>query len=229
MFTVSGPRWRNTVNCTKTSAVSVCFERYLPRDCKTAQHRVSKVLRLSVDNLDAMLESRTNLKAIHLFRDPRAIINSRLYTKWYPSGTERNVLDNTKGLCHKMLIDFRQGVKLLEKYPERFKFVFYEDLNNDPFEKVMLLYKYLGMSLDPAYYSEVKTLSIFTANELRSERERNTAFWWRNTLSWKLVEQIDKICEDVIANLGYKKFVNEDALRNLSLASVDIPKPYLLL
>lgn len=127
-----------------------------------------------------------------------------------------------------MLIDFREGVKLLEKYPDRFRFVYYEDLNDDPFEKLLMLYKYLGMSLDPAYYTELSKQSIFTVDKQNTERKKNTAFWWRTSLSWKQVQNFDNICGDTIDELGYKRFDNEDIYRNLSWPSLEIPRQFLL-
>lgn len=213
----------------KTKTIpKTCINRYALNNCRNARHKVTKVLRLSAGNLEYFLESRINLKAVHLFRDPRAIINSRITTAWYPSGSPGVILDNAKALCSKMVLDYREGLTLMEKYPDRFKFLFYEDLNDDPFGKVKSLYRYLGMSLDPSRYTKVKSLPVFTTNNRKSEREKNTAFWWRKSLSWELVKQIDHICGDVYNLLGYKRFESEAVLRNLSWSSVDFQEQYIL-
>ena len=165
------------------------------------------------------------MKIIHLFRDPRAIINSRIKTSWYP---KMALISNAEGLCHKMLYDFSEGQKLYSRYPGRFRFVYYEDLNYRPFEKVKLLYTYLGMSLDESKYSVVGSISVFKSNKTESEKERetNTAYWWRKSLDWSLLQQIDEKCVGVYNALGYKKFDTYEDLTNLSLVSVVIPKQY---
>lgn len=183
---------------------------------------------MTLDNLGEFLVSRPNLKVIHLFRDPRAIINSRIQTAWYPSGTDKIVLDNTRALCNKMMIDYKKGLGLLKRFPDRFRFLYYEDLNDEPMQQVKRLYEYLGMSLDPATYSKVKTLPVFVPNDQKLERERNTAYWWRKSLSWKYVQQIDDICKEVYNTLGYRVFKSEVGLKNLTIPSVRIPKQYQL-
>ena len=180
---------------------------------------------MTVDNLEYLLKTRENMKIIHLFRDPRAIMNSRIKTGWYP---RLAVIPNAEGLCHKMLNDFSEGQKLYSRYPERFRFVYYEDLNERPLDKVKSLYKYLGMSLDESKYSVVESISVFKNNKAESEKEResNTAYWWRKSLDWSLLRQIDEKCAGVYKALGYKKFDTYEDLRNLTLDSVVIPEQY---
>ena len=202
----------------------------MPKICKNATHRVTKVLRLTPDNLEYLLHARSDLKIIHLFRDPRAIINSRIETKWYPTRDNTQIISNTQSLCKKMLYDFNEGQKLYLKYPDRFKFLYYEDLNDAPLEKVKTIYRYLGMTLDESKYEIVKKIKVFDDNKNvhRTEREKNTAFWWRKTLDWSLIQKIDLVCKDVYSALGYKIFKSSQEITNLTLKSVDIPVKYQL-
>lgn len=226
-----GPSWSSTKLCIdKGGQHASCVNQHIPKICKNATHRVTKVLRVTVDNLETLLQSRKNLKIIHLFRDPRAIINSRIETSWYPSKDTTQLLFNAESLCKKMIYDFREGQKLYKKYPERFRFLYYEDLNDDPLDKVKTLYKYLGMSLDESKYSVVKKIKVFNdaKNVVKTEREKNTAFWWRKTLDWGLVKEIDVLCKDVYSALGYVPFSRYEELRNLTIKSVHIPQEYVL-
>lgn len=177
------------------------------------------------------MQSKGNLKIIHLFRDPRAIINSRIETEWYPTFNLTNILSNAASLCKRMMYDFREGQKLLLKYPTRFKFLYYEDLNNDPLDKVKTLYTYLGMSLDKSKYAVVKRIRVLNVAKVavKTERERNTAFWWRKKMDWDLVKEIDTLCGDVYTSLGYVPFSRHQELRNLHIKSVHIPSTFALL
>lgn len=202
---------------------------YAQKQCTKSRHKVAKVLRLSVDNFENFLTARPDIKVIHLFRDPRAIINSRIETSWYPAKSEATVLQNAQALCARMKVDFAGGIKLLEKYPDRFRFLYYEDLNEEPMVKVRLLYKFLKMSLDPKTYPKVKSLPVFSSrNRDKSDRENNTAFWWRKTMQWDTVQKIDEICKPVYALLGYKTMTNETEMLDLSVPSLTIPDKYLL-
>ena len=147
---------------------------------------------------------------------------------WYPSKNTTMLLSNAKCLCRKMLYDFEEGQKLYALYPDRFRFLYYEDLNDDPLDKVKSIYQYLGMSLDESKYSVVKSIKVFNSRKdvIKTEREKNTAFWWRKTLNWQLTQKIDEICKDVYKSLGYKTFTSHEEQTNLTLKSVHIPPQY---
>ena len=52
--------------------------------CKKASNIVIKILRLSLQSAKALLKTIPDLKIIHLLRDPRAVLNSRVkLTSWY--------------------------------------------------------------------------------------------------------------------------------------------------
>ena len=191
---------------------------------------MTKVLRLTPDQIEYLLQTRDNLKVIHLYRDPRAIMNSRIETKWYPSDDVSLLLHNAESLCKKMIYDHYKGEELYRKYPDRFKFVYYEDLNEDPLSKAKSLYSYLGMDLDESKYTVLRDISVFKESTKRTagDRTKNTAFWWRRTLDWEIIKRIDTICWQVYEALGYVQFKTHRELRNLTLASVNIPPQYLI-
>ena len=201
----------------------------IPKLCTTASHRVTKVLRMTLDNLEYLLQTRDNLKIIHLFRDPRAIINSRMSSvmkHFFRTGTD--LITNAKSLCHKMLYDFHEGVRLYNLYPGRFRFLYYEDLNEHPLRKVKLIYQYLGMALDQSKYEFISNIVVFNDNIAETERQMNTAFWWRKTMRWNETQQIDELCKDVYDVLGYKTFSSHADQMDLSLRSVNIPPEFAL-
>ena len=126
--------------------------------------------------------------------------------------------------------DYQEGRKLAIKYPNRFRFLYYEDLNDQPWNKIKTIYRYLGMSLDESRYSIVKSMNVLDRSkaEVLTEREKNTAYWWRKKLRWDLVKQIDNICKDVYNVLGYVAFSNYDEMTNLKFQSVHIPPEFTL-
>ena len=187
---------------------------------------MTKVLRFTVDNFDSFLMSRDNIKLIHLIRDPRAIINSRIGANFFPT---KDVLSIAEVLCNKMLHDYQAGRKLLIQYPKRFRFVYYEDLTDNPLNKIKALYRYLGFSLDETKYSRVVNIKTLGSSNNKTQRQRNTAFWWRMKMDWTLIKQIDHLCYNVYDVLGYTAFSTNDELLNLTFRSVKIPEEYALL
>ena len=185
-------------------------------------------MRLTTDHFEMLLQSRRNLKVIHLFRDPRAIMNSRIEAKWYPS---KDVLPSAEALCNKMNHDYQEGKRLSVEYPGRFRFLYYEDLNDNPSNKVRAIYRYLGMSLNETKFSTFKTIMALHGGKgkVLTERERNTAFWWRKKLKWDIVKTMDTLCKDVYDALGYIPFKTKDQMQNLTFQSVNIPQEYALI
>ena len=192
-------------------------------NCKVAKHRVSKVLRITLGALEPVLKHNPKMKIIHLFRDPRSIINSRIETKGYPLSWNPlgslDIQNNAKALCSKMITDLREGEKLMRRFPERFRFIHYEDLvlNSDSIRK---LYDYVGMTfhtdnLDNVYEIKINTAQRHSEKKERARR-RNNALWWRTYLSYDNIRQIDAICYSVIVKLGYSIFDNVSDLRNIT-------------
>lgn len=226
---LTGPKWKKVIDCQKSvSNKSTCWYKVIPEECEQATHRVAKVLRLGTDLLAPILEEWKNLKAFHLFRDPRAIINSRITTGWFPLRSNDDAVIDAEALCDKMLYDFREGKKLLEKYPDRFKFLFYEDINEEPFKKVKAIYRFVGMSLDEKRFPKVMSIKVFDPEKQTTERKNNTAYWWRMTLDWQIVQRMEDVCSDVYKEMGYTSFKSFDELRNLSISSANLAKKYLL-
>jgi hypothetical protein len=176
-----------------------------------------------------MLDTRKNLKVIHLFRDPRAIINSRIETKWFPSKTDEEVIENAKSLCNKMLYDFRKGQNVHKKYPDRFKFIYYEDLTSNMLSKSKILYNYIGMNVDETYFPEfMKHIVSKKTFVSKVERKKNSAYWWRKNLNWTIVKNMEIICKDVYTELGYKPMSSFQEYVNLSMPSTVVPNEYLI-
>ncbi|XP_060598558.1 carbohydrate sulfotransferase 1-like isoform X2 [Ruditapes philippinarum] len=225
-----GPSWNTTNECFNHQRnYHTCFQRHIPRTCKNSTHKVTKVLRLTTDNLIHLLLSRANLKVIHLFRDPRAIINSRIQTDWYRVKRYKMVKENAKSLCNKMLYDFREGQKVYKQFPNRFKFIYYEDLSVDILNKSKILYKYLGMNANESYYPQIIKVKSFK-NKTSDETERtiNNAYWWRGALNWEIVEQMNDICRGVYNELGFKSFYSIHEYNDMSIPSQVIPKEFLI-
>jgi len=227
-FDILELQWKDVVSCMKTNGqAEFCINKFIPQRCKNALHRVTKVLRFSVDLFEYLLNERDNIKVVHLFRDPRAVINSRLETPWYKF--PHDIASNARALCNKMLHDSIEGERLLLKYPSKFMFLYYEDLNDKAVDKVKTLYRHLGMSDSPQNMQRIQDLPVFSAkNSNGSERENNTALWWRKTLGWDIVQIVDTECAGVYKRLGFKHFKTEHELRDVRIPSLDIPRKYRL-
>ncbi|WAQ99951.1 hypothetical protein MAR_024324, partial [Mya arenaria] len=97
--TVIGPSWKTYRDClSRFIGKSVCL-RDLQDVCRRSTVRFIKLLRLTLGSLQPLLENNEHLKVVHLFRDPRAIIHSRMYTRYYPTNEkEQEAVAKEKGI-----------------------------------------------------------------------------------------------------------------------------------
>lgn len=72
---------RTFFNCVSQSngmlRIPTCIEALITK-CKQAKHRVIKVILSSMELAEQVLNSVKNVKVIHLLRDPRAVVASRV-------------------------------------------------------------------------------------------------------------------------------------------------------
>lgn len=223
---LAGPDWNEFRECIKsrTRTKQSCLNQRELR-CKNATHRVTKVLRLTMDSYDKLLEKRPNLKILHLFRNPFAIVNSRTESRGYPV---KDWVSNAAVLCTKMQLDFEGTVRLGKKYPGRVKMVFYEDLKSNVTAKIRNLYEYIGMEND---LTEVKKLNKVKTNKANSNtpsmsrtRAADNAHWWRNHLAFSRYQSIKGKCSNMMKYFNLTDFKDRSELMKLNLPEMNLPQ-----
>ena len=190
---------------------------------------------MSVSGYREILEKNTNVKVLHLFRDPRAVIHSRINTQPYPlnsPGQTGLAIDkNIQALCQKMALDLKEGTKLAMDFPNRFRFVMYEDIYESD-TSMIELHSFVGMSITKS--GLMKTRKSFS-DVLRGmehgsgkQRKENNSFWWRNYLSWSIVKKVDMMCGTLMQELGYQTINSEKHLRQFNKTDLLAKLTYIL-
>ena len=165
--------------------------------CRQSRIRVIKLVRWSLTIAAPVLEKDPTLKLVQLFRDPRGVIASRLVkTDWYPlkvkNANYSRILKNAEVLCKRMADDFEAGSKLRRRYPDRVKFIKYEDLNGHDAEALEVkdeLRTFLNLGKSP--------------NAPDSKSSSNSD--WVRVLEWQVIKIVDSACANVYKNLDYRK------------------------
>ena len=195
--------------------------------CRSAEHRVVKLLRMTMDNLEILLERNRNLKIVHLFRDPRGIINSHIKTGWFINDRDKKNPDIIKKdagvMCERMMIDLKAGKTLQDKYPNRIKFIQYEDLERILQDKVPILNEFVGMKYE---WKQVALRRRFFEPKRHSEKKGFHPYSYRTTLPWETVRTVDQECAELLKQLGYTEYKSEEHLRNLSHPAAVDPLPF---
>lgn len=224
----TGKRWDVFRACKwKGHSDTACLTEMATKVCAASKYKVTKVLRISLSNIESFLHTRPNMKVVHLFRDPRAIINSHLRTAW--SQVRKNSLDSidaaARSICTRIEDDVKHAMVLSKNFPERFLILQYEDFNK-PLQKIRKLLDFLGMEFTKEVLqfidSDNKTSSV-------ENRPGNHPFMYREQLGWEAMKVINRHCIKVFHQLGYTIFQSEDTFRDLSIPAVNSPLPFALL
>ena len=222
-----GYGWKNYNACAqKNNATFISCLRATTSTCTSSKHRVIKLLRMTIDNLDILLERNKKLKIIHLFRDPRGILNSHLKTSWFGRNDKTMaefVRNDSKVMCERMMIDLKSGKILQAKFPGRIKFIQYEDLGNILQNRMHVLNDFARFELSKEQ-SELINGSIDTGQY--TDQRGFHPYSYRNSLSWDVVRICDSECSDLLTQLGYTLYENEVHLRNMSQPAAVDPLPF---
>ena len=215
-----GSLWDPYIQCAGNpqSTYNQCFSLMYPV-CQYARHKVMKVLRSTLDNLEAMLKSNENLKVIQLFRDPRGIVNSHLHTGFYQTKvqTTSQLKNDIKTLCARMEYDIKSAVRLRRLFPDRFKIVQYETFG-DLFSSARALYNFMELEITREIEHSLGKL-IRAENSTKGFHPYN----YRTSLPWYTERIANKYCTNVFNSLGYPIFRNEISYRNLDEVPNGLP------
>ena len=181
--------------------------------CRDAKHRVSKVLRLSINSTELLLRENSKLDIVYLLRDPHGIITSQMKTKWFPftGKTQHSVSDNAKALCTRMAADIAAAKRLLQLYPNRVNVILYEEFGNKA-RIVRELYDFAGMDYNRTFIETFANTTDTSAATTASDGFH--PYTYRNYLTWDTVKTIDTACSEVYSATGYPQFETENDLRN---------------
>lgn len=186
-----------------------------------------------MDIFESVLKTHHDVKLLHLFRDPRAIMNSRLNTKWFGLKESRFndyklLQDDATDLCNRMIHDYTAGIRLKLKYPDRFSFVMFEDLMENQKLKSEILFDFYGLEMRN-YNNSYMTKHVPKEEYIfKSRNSKNYADWWRLQISLGALEVIDKSCINALELIGFKRFHTEDTLRNLSVKAYSFEEQFKL-
>ncbi|GAB1607966.1 carbohydrate sulfotransferase 1-like [Argonauta hians] len=190
--------------------------------CKKANVRIAKVIRLEMKLVSELLISDPNLRVVHLLRDPRGILNSRLRLGVFNKKNSKIVAAT---LCQNMHNNIREYLKLKEnpQFRHRMMTVFYEDLGEYPIAISKEMFSFLEIPFTVTIRKWIKANMLGTTNRNGnpfSVLHRNSHLHvnsWRSKLSYGMVSVIDESCQNLYEISGYNKVDSNDQLRNMDV------------
>ncbi|XP_033744707.1 carbohydrate sulfotransferase 5-like [Pecten maximus] len=200
------------------SSVKYCLG-YIQSYCDHKELRTIKTIRLNLKTVDILLKWLPRLRVIHLIRDPRAIIHSRVRVKLL---TWEKIQQEAIDLCAKISTDIPLSMELKQKYPERFKILLYENLAERPEEVSHRMYTFAGIEIKAYVVGYVRYLTLYGRGVdcfwcTQRGNSKRTSLLWRIYTLYAHVRAIDEVCGRVYHMTGYQPITNETTqLRNLS-------------
>lgn len=134
---------------------------------------------------------------------------------------------NAKTLCKKMLIDYESATALKDKYPDRVKIVFYEDIKSDVYNKLKTLYDFIGMEYSESDVEKLDTVKTNTGKlekGAKKTRSEDNAHWWRSQLTYEQYRDFYNNCEDVAKLFNITYFSDSKHMLNMNVPDMTLPK-----
>lgn len=207
--------------------------------CLSKGHIAIKTVRIpQVKDLRSLMEDpRMDLKIIHLVRDPRAIMASRIlafgdeylraWRIWNSTGWKPQYLNVTEitNICKDMAASVAMGAQAPPWLQGRYLLLRYEDVLLKPEEMTAEIYRFLGLEMDDqvrTWIAKNTRTSKDGGNPYLTTRDSKAAATsWRLRLRFDIAKTLQDLCNDTMPLLGYKRVHSAAELRNLSYSLVE--------
>ena len=209
--------------------------------CRHTRYVAIKVIRIYPAQLVLIKKFlQEEIQIVHLLRDPRGVISSRITIDQYKAKQQRSayIRENFDVLVGKASYHCKRVRDALVRlaswkaadpsFNDFYHLVRYEDFAYHPEDMARALYSSLGMSLHNnvlAWLREATTKRNKAVGRNFYSTSRNstqTAEAWRNKLPFYFVSAMQELpnCQYVMRRLGYESAKSQEMLRNSSLSLV---------
>ena len=185
------------------------------------------------------LTERDGVQIIHVIRDPRAVIGSRLVVEATELNKTKLLLSQAlqlhkDSMLHEAMlyckaltddISFSTSYTKANRSDNRYTVLRYEDMAWDPSGETSRLHAFLNLRHDETFTRVLRSQRstpwhherIFQI--IRSDPWR-TSQAWRFRLPWVFVNQIQDICSDAMRMARYNRFLHAGQMKNKSVSSL---------
>ena len=188
----------------------------LTTTCENHNYTVIKILSARVPNktIETLRElfqeqSHYNVKVVHLVRDPRAVVNSRVNLKWMKDHLHPSFSDNVRRICNPILQNIRFGLLFPPPWlKNRFLIIRYEDLVENTVNITRELYRF-------AEFDWSASIDKWISKQAYNSKQGTEYSVFRNATAaihgWKnapmpFIRAVEDECRDLMDFLGYEKY-----------------------
>ena len=167
--------------------------------CDRADIRAVKTVRLTMAPAAVMMDQLPNLHVIHLIRDPRAVVASRLTNPTYRSHYARtNLTREAKIYCDTIEQDLKIRQRIQKKYPRRIYELINEKFMGDKLGETAKVFQFMRKRVP-------KELSDFLVEGMHNSRVNSTKIIskWKNLIEPSVEKQIRVVCKNIFDLYGH--------------------------
>ena len=212
------------MNCTERCEVNYCYKRpevcvcpspheivvternsvvvLFRANCAVRPLRVAKVVRASMLSMKPLLDWLPDLRVIHLIRDPRPVVLSRLGFHASARGIFSESTDNLSEriireasiYCRQVVTDIRWRQRLERQYPGRLYSLTYEQLVDNPVERASDIYRFIGETPNKSVMDSFAKLSNGDGNKTAKYLSMR---WLHDRISHREFDEINEHCAEL--------------------------------
>ena len=156
----------------------------------------------------------TEIKVLHVVRDPRGSINSRVNLNWISDYEKPNFFFIPRATCEGITQNVKFGLSLEESLKQHYKLVRYKDIASFPVKTAREIYKFAGFELPESLIRWIAEATNPSKDAL--ERESKKAFSsvrnatgnaekWRQESPIERIRIIEKECSELFELLGLER------------------------
>nr|XP_045582065.1 carbohydrate sulfotransferase 3-like [Procambarus clarkii] len=202
---------------------ALCFDKdYLSRACRYMPLNMLKTVRMGLLPVVELLQDPSlDLRVVHLVRDPRGCLHSRMQLSWCQS----QACSDPETVCNDLLTDLKLSDRVKQNFPDRYLMVRYEDMGLKPEQKAQEIIKFLGLSYNKYIHVFVRE---HTTPSRRTKKKgdaystfrdsKATTFAWRGALNYTVVEAIQEVCKEPLQKLQLRIFQTEEEYQNTTIS-----------
>ncbi len=195
-------------------AYRACVEKHrplalscLPRfesSCKQQKLRVIKTVRANMEIAKHFLKKYPNFKLVHLVRDPRGVVLSRIDKQWSQGSFDQSenrgnyYSRGAASFCKQAVRDDRLRTRLAQEYPGRVLLLVYDQFVKRPLEFTEKLYAFFGFPKPNLGYLFSKLKIKDLSSDLSNAKTifSDIAFKWQENLTYHKLKSISDSCKE---------------------------------
>lgn len=189
--------------------------------CQKSRVVALKVIRSTMYGISSIFTSDSNVKVIHLIRDPRAVLKSQHRVgsfKW------RDVAKASSEFCQRVENDISVSTNLSKIHTNRILTVRYEDIVDYPLETGRKMYAFFNLDMTLPIQKYIWNITYGGHKDgcficIVRSNATSTANTWRRKLPFHLVNEMQQGCGKVLRIMGYRTFNNSQEVKDLQLSA----------